>query len=535
MYLEHASYRYPTHLVPLLDLALTLLLLTLLVWTCRRGLALSWPDRVWRAARRWSSSRGRLLLGLFAGGILAAAAVEAVLGPPVPRVVDELSYLFAAETFARGDLTNPVPAHWRHFDAVHVLPEPTVQSKYPPAQGMVLALGVLAGRPSATLWLMTGLLTAATAWLLSLRLPAPWPLFGSLAVLFRVGLGSYWNQSYWGGTVAAIGGILTLGGAWAFRRRPEAGSAALLGLGLVVLAASRPFEGLLFALPVAWFVGVPLLRGTLRRSAAGSLLAVLAAGAAALGGYNAAVTGDPLLLPHVAYSESVGIGEPHFLWQVENGSAQALGLGLERTTFVLFFFLGLGGSLTAALAWPDLRADPELRLAALSVTATLAGAFLTRPFYVHYAAPLAGAVLLLATLGLRRLVLMVEVDGRAGRLLVLAFVLAQLALGLAQLPAHRVDPDSVAGLREATRAWLLAEPGRDLVFLCREPLRDEWMVNPPDLEHAEILWARELDASENEALRRDVADRRIWHLELGQEGVVLRRGDHDGDVVFTAP
>ena len=557
MYLEHASYCYPTHLVPLLDLALTLLLLALLAWICRGGAAPRWVDRAWQLARRACRRSGRLVATLLAVGVLASAAVELVLGPPVPRVVDEISYLYAGETFARGDLTNPSSPFERHFEAVHVLSEPTVQSKYPPAQGLGLALGFLVGRPSAALWLMTGLLTAATAWLLSLRLPAPWPLVGALAMLFRVGLGSYWNQSYWGGSAAAVAGMLALGGAWlcigfgrgSRRGRPSTAGPLALGVGLVVLAASRPFEGLLFALPIAVYLASFLASNWLRAAARRRtkhlasvilpLLAVLAAGGLALGAFNAAVTRDPLRMPHVEYSERVGIGDPHFLWQVEGGAMRAPVLGLERTTFVLFFFVGLAGSLAAGFAGPVLRRDPALRLAAVAAAAALAGAFVTRPFYVHYTAPLAGALAFLAFVGLRRLAVSLEADGRAGRCLAVAFVAAQLVYCLAQLPAHRPDADSVVGLRETTRSWLLAEPGKDLVFLCNEPLQDEWMVNSPDRGGAEILWARELTDAENEALVAAFPHRRIWHLDLDvrQEGnrVTLRRGHHVGESEFSAP
>lgn len=549
MYLEHASYGYPTHLVPLLDLALTLLLLALILWIRRRSSTdPAWARALWHVARRASTKTPRMLAGLFLLGVLASAAVELVLGPPVPRVVDEFSYLFAAETFARGDLTNPPSPHWRHFDMVHVLPgppNPTVQSKYPPAQGLVLALGFLLGRPSAALWLMTGGLAAAVAWLLALRLPRPWPLFGALAVLFRVGLGSYWNQSYWGGTVAAVGGILALGGAWSLARSPRPGPAALLGLGLVVLAASRPFEGLLFALPIAVVLACRL--ATVRGDRGGrlgvvlTLLAVLGVGALALAGYDDAVTGDPLLLPHAAYSDLVGIGDPHFLWQVDGGVGwqRALALGFERTSFVLFFVLGLAGSLLAVLAQPELRSQRGLVLAALAAGATLVGAFLTRPFYVHYAAPLVGVLVMMAMAGLRRLTLTLERDGRAGKLLAPAFVAAQIVLCLVQLPAHRPDADSVAGLRETTHQWLVKEPGRDLVFLCNESMQNEWMANSPDLEGTEVLWARELTDKENDALAAAFPDRRVWHLDYGPDGVVLRRGGYDGpaalELTLSAP
>jgi len=62
--------------------------------------------------------------------------------------------LLAAQTFSVGRLTNPQHPLWRHFQAVHVLDSSTYMAKYPPAQGLALALGRLAlGDPWWGVWL----------------------------------------------------------------------------------------------------------------------------------------------------------------------------------------------------------------------------------------------------------------------------------------------------------------------------------------------------------------------------------------------
>lgn len=558
MYLEHASYRYPTHLVPLLDLALTLLLLALLLWICRRQTPFSsaWLDRidrVWSGARRVSRRPGRLAIALFALGVLASAAVELALGPPVPRVVDEISYLYAAETFARGDLTNPSSPHWRHFQAVHVLPEPTSQGKYPPAQAVVLALGFVFAHPSASLWLLTGLLTAATAWALRHWLPPPWPLLAALFVLLRIGIGSYWNQSFWGGSVAMIAGLLVLGGGRAQSDRPSTLRSILFGIGILLLANSRPFEGLLFTLPfvpafAVWWFGRMARPPRHRRSMSAAVVAaVLLVGGLAMAIFHRAVTGSAFLFPHVLYSaEYLPADVVHFLWNYPFDVPwwhAGLHRGTLRLAFTAFFYGGLGGGVLGALALPTLssrlRRDPWLLAGFSGALLVLVGQFLTKPWHVHYSAPLGGLVVLLVFLGLRKLVTGLERGGRPGRLLALAFVVSQLVFCLAQLPAHRPDSDSVIDLREATRQWLQAEPGRDLVFLCNETMQDEWMMNSPDRDGAEILWARELTVAENEALTAAYPDREVWHLALvvreSGNTVALRRTHHDGDVEFSAP
>lgn len=117
---------------------------------------------------------------------------------PVPQIHSKFSYLLAAETFAHGCLTNPPHPMRVFFDAFHVNQQPTYMSKYPPAQGAVLALGERLGSPWIGVLLSTAAMCAAMRWMLQGRLPARGAPLGASLVFLRFELFSHWLDSYWG-------------------------------------------------------------------------------------------------------------------------------------------------------------------------------------------------------------------------------------------------------------------------------------------------------------------------------------------------
>src|SRR6202035_3207752 len=154
-------------------------------------------------------------------------------------------------TFAHGRLTNPTPAMWTHFETMHVSMTPTYSSMFFPAQGLVLAAGkVLFGHPWYGMLCATALMCAAICWMLQGWLPPSWALLGGLLAVLRVGLFSYWINMYTGaGSVSALGGALVLGALPRLIKSASLRDGLLLAIGILVLANSRPYEGLLLCLP----------------------------------------------------------------------------------------------------------------------------------------------------------------------------------------------------------------------------------------------------------------------------------------------
>lgn len=471
---------------------------------------------------------------------------------PEPSIHDEFAYIMGAETFADGKLTQPTHAFSEHFESFHILQRPSYAPKYPPGQSAVLAAGVvLFGDMRAGLWLQIGAMVWAITWMLFGWLPSRWAILGGAIVAVNIGIATPWSQSFFGGAVAATGGALVLGAVPRIKDGRLGGGLAL-GCGLALMAATRPFEGLVVSLPVAVALLYHFVRadGAARRrfltSAALPTLALLTVCGLGLGLHNRAVTGEALRLPYVEYDAQYAIYPP-FLWQPMaevqdypnpalaefNHGFQAgdyhrdfsgtgtLEFAVERAGSLLYGLLGMA-FLVPLVCVIRVR---RRRLYVLPVCCwgaiTLASS-VTVFSAPHYAAPGLGALVIVVTAGLRALLSArsrFDLRRRQRAALAVGFVAVLLGLALTRAAKRIPRPERHFGLvRAKVVDRLEAHPGNDLVVVRRSrecSVHHEFVFNSADIDGSPIVWARDLGPAKNQAIAEYYPERTLWLLEVG--------------------
>ncbi|HEV2423994.1 MAG TPA: hypothetical protein VGZ29_04105 [Terriglobia bacterium] len=509
------------------------------------------------------------------------------LGVPEPGVHDEFGYLLLGDTFAHGRLTNPAHPMWVHFESFHIIWQPTYTAMFYPAQGLVLALGQVAfGHPFWGVWLSAGLMCGAICWMLQGWLPPRWALLGGFLAATRLGIFSYWANSYWGGAVAAIGGALVLGALPRLRQSSKLRDAVLMGLGFALIASSRPYEGLFFSVPVlaallSWLfrLKAPPLRLAAARVIF-PLLAIALLTAGAMGYYFWRTTGSfwtpPYLVNMRAYNPV-----PYFPWQqlhpipvyrhadirgfylsmalrryeLSHSLRGMLGIQFVGLAQAWSFFLGPVLSLPFMVALTTLpygfspgRISHRTRFLLVVCVAVLLGSMLPIWSNPHYIAPITCAIWALVLIAMRR-IRTLEWRGRpTGVFLTRAVPAICVVLAILHIIAGSsrafacpawpsgqsteptwCSPSPANTERAGVLARLESYPGRQLAIVHYGPDHDlyfhEWVYNPADIETARVVFARDMGPVRNLELIDYFKDRHVWLVDADATAVKLEPYD----------
>jgi hypothetical protein len=462
------------------------------------------------------------------------------LDTPVPHNPDEFSNLLLADTLLEGRLANPVPQPWENFEAIAVILDPTYASKYPPAQGAVLALGTLLGHPWIGAWLSMVAAAGLVTWMLYRWVTPRFALAGGLLIALHPSMQAFeqhfharinlsWSHGYFGGALALGSGAVLMGVLG--RRRRQTWELFAFAAALLVLANTRPMEGLLVALPATALLVVDAHRERFGWGRfAAPLLAVLVPGALWIAYYNWRITGSITQFPHRLYAEQYSAAAM-FIWQEPNPFPTYVNDTIElfyrryqRPTFeaavadlwgsrwfevgrmIQFYGMpALAGLIGLPLAWRRRYAVPLVQCALLTITGLSVMSWLP-----HYFAPaLAGGLVLL----------MVGLQALAQRLPQLAAALLVTSLPLLAWQFEPTTSTDWSGQRAAILADLHAQGGKHLVLVAGRRPFNLWVRNRADMDDAPVVWA--IRRGNDQELIEAYPGRTVWRMNANQHRVRL--------------
>ena len=354
------------------------------------------------------------------------------------------------------------------------------------------------------------------------------------------------------------------------KRTIRARDAVWMGIGVSILANSRPYEGLLLTIGI----GVTLLVRIVRRGSpdwrsllvkgALPMLIPVSLTAVFMCVYFHSTTGNPFVSPYQVYNRTYGVMPlPNWIWMrlmpaphYRHPVIKAYFTGWEAPVFlygktipgfirlhiarieqVFWFFLGpaLAVSLLAACrAVHDRRIRPLLWIGVFVAI----GQSLQPFFNIHYAAPVTGALMALTLQGFRHLRVWNPNGRPVGRSVVRSIPMICFLMVLVRI-AHppaayewnrgRLDIWCCANTgnlaREEIVERLAALGGRHLIlahYKLNHIVHIEWVYNAADIDRSNVVFAREMDPASDRELMEYFKDREVWVLEADQNPVKLK-------------
>jgi hypothetical protein len=514
-----------------------------------------------RLARR----KGLAVAAVGTTALVLRLAILPLCPVPNPFIPNDFSFLLASDTFASGRLTNPTPAMWTHFESIHITMKPTYMSMYFPAQGLVLAAGrVLLGRPWYGVLCASAMMCAAICWMLQAWLPPTWALLGGMLAVVRLGLFSYWINTYsGGGSIAALGGALVLGALPRLMRTGRLRYSLLLAAGLILLATTRPYEGILLCIPVAAVLGHWLIRAKNRPSPAVLLriavapLAMVVAAGGWIAYYNYRAFGSPAIPPYSVDRATYAMA-PYFVWQSQRPEpvyrhaemrrfyyekeltdfrkihtpSEFLPQTLYKAMSGVVFFAGIA-LLPPLIMLRRVLMDRRIRFLVVCVLVLVAGMLIEIFLVPHYLAPFTSVFYAIGLQAMRHIRLWTPGGQPVGVGMVRLIVMSCIALAvlrtwaeplhlrLAEWPVSQwIDtwygPGPFGAERAHIAEGLQTLQGKQLAIVryssSHDPY-DEWVYNAADIDGSKVIWAREMDSADDRDLIHYYKDRRVWLVQ----------------------
>jgi len=345
----------------------------------------------------------------------------------------------------------------------------------------------------------------------------------------------------------------------------------LLALGVVVLATSRPYEGLLLCIPVAVALGRWMCVGKARptsvvlmRRAALPLALVLAAGSW-MAYYDYRVNGATLTLPYTINRATYAVA-PYWIWQsprqepiyrhsvlrdfyLQNELPDAektlsargfVPWTLAKAANGILFFAG-SALLPALIMMRRVFIDRRMRFLIACLFTLAAGIVIETFMLTYYLAPFTAAfyaIGLQAMRHLRQWKFREQPMGAAMLRFMLAIVFVVPALQVVVGLVHRapidlpraawscgsVVPSHCGTDRAGIESRLEKLPGRQLVIVRyghNHFLMNEWVYNAADIDESKVIWAREMKQAENVELINYYKDRKVWLVQPDLQPVAV--------------
>jgi hypothetical protein len=390
-----------------------------------------------------------------------------------------------------------------------------------------------------------------------------WALWGgAFTALLLAGVhvyAGYWTTTYWGGALAASGGAMVFGGVrrlTSIRRYSLVGPAVAVGVGLAVLANTRPFEGLLAAIPALMVLAALAVRSIRRRQSLswiGASFAVLVPVALLMAYHNFRVTGHATEFPYMQHERQYASGAvlrgrvppplPAYrhaviacLYTAGAGHFAPLPTAKAYLGDLRFRFQVLREGLVPVfvlpllliLPWAMRRDPPWLALASLAMVGI---GFAVMPFLMlpHYAAPALGAYVILLTMGARQLHALHVRKWRLGRTVLRVVQLWVLVNAVLSVAAYGRTRDARLERWQWQRSRMVKEltsSGQQhlvvVTYGAKHHPNAEWVYNAADIDASPVVWARSMGDERDAQLLKYFGERRVWRLHVSNDNGPFR-------------